>query len=360
MSNPTDSSSAPKPLDYRSAGVDVDEGDRLVERIKGLAGRTRRAEMLSGIGGFGGLFRVPTDRYREPVLVSGTDGVGTKLKVAFAADKHDTIGIDLVAMCVNDIAVSGAEPLFFLDYFATGKLETAVAEKVIGGIAEGCLRAGAALIGGETAELPGFYAEGEYDLAGFAVGVVERSEIIDGSKVRPGDRIVGIASNGLHSNGFALARRALLERAGLALDSELEGCGRTVAEEMLRPTHIYARFVLDLKAKVDLRALAHITGGGLPGNLPRPLPQGTRAVIDATRWEIPPVFRAIQKLGPVEPAEMARTFNMGLGLCVVVSEGDVAATLEAASAAGFQAWDVGAVVAGTPGEDADAVIENLA
>lgn len=353
------SDSPKKALDYRTAGVDIAEGDRLVERIKGIAGKTRRAEMLSGIGGFGGLFRVPIERYKEPVLVSGTDGVGTKLKVAFAANQHDTIGIDLVAMCVNDIVVSGAEPLFFLDYFATGKLETAIAEKVIAGIAEGCSQAGCALIGGETAELPGFYAQGEYDLAGFAVGVVERSEIIDGSKVGVGDRVVGIASNGLHSNGFALARTALLERGKLTLGSELEGCGHSVGEELLRPTHIYTRFILDLKNQVDIHAISHITGGGLPGNLNRPLPAGTVAVLNAESWEIPPVFKAIAKLGPVEPAEMARTFNMGLGMCVVVPEAEVAATIKAAASAGFQAWDVGTIQAGEAGEPARVVIENL-
>lgn len=345
-------------LTYRSAGVDADEGDRLVERIKPHAARTMRREVLAGIGGFGGLVQVPTDRYKEPVLVSGTDGVGTKLKVAFLTNVHDTVGIDLVAMCVNDIVVSGAEPIFFLDYFATGKLESGVAEKVVAGIAEGCFRAGAALIGGETAELPGFYAAGEYDLAGFAVGVVEKSKIINGSKVRPGDRVVGVASNGLHSNGYSLARKVLLEKAGLALDADLPECGRTVGQELLRPTHIYAKFALALQQHVDVHALAHITGGGLPGNLPRPFPVGTSAVIDARKWAIPPVFKAIQRLGPVAPDEMARTFNMGLGMCVIVPQDAVKATIDAANQHGFDAWDVGHIIESNAAEP-EAFVEGL-
>jgi phosphoribosylformylglycinamidine cyclo-ligase len=345
-------------LTYRSAGVDAEEGDRLVERIKPHAARTMRPEVLAGIGGFGGLVRVPVDRYREPVLVSGTDGVGTKLKVAFATGVHDTIGIDLVAMCVNDVAVSGAEPLYFLDYFGTGKLESGVAEKVVAGIAEGCVRAGCALIGGETAELPGMYAAGEYDLAGFAVGVVERSKIIDGSRIAPGDRLVGVASSGLHSNGYSLARKVLLDHAKLALDQELEGCGRTLAEELLEPTHLYAKLVLALQQVVDVKGLSHITGGGLPGNVPRMLPAKTRAVLDARSWRMPPVFRAIQKLGPVEWPEMAATFNLGLGLCVAVDAADVRGTIDAAQAAGFDAWEVGGVVS-FDGEEADAVVEHL-
>jgi phosphoribosylformylglycinamidine cyclo-ligase len=345
-------------LTYRGAGVDADEGDRLVERIKPHAARTMRPEVLAGIGGFGGLVRVPIERLKEPVLVSGTDGVGTKLKVAFLTGVHDTVGIDLVAMCVNDVLVSGAEPLYFLDYFATGKLETGVAERVVAGVAEGCVRAGCALIGGETAELPGFYAAGEYDLAGFAVGVVDRPKIIDGTRVQPGDRVVGIASNGLHSNGYSLARKVLLEAAALRLDAPLEGCGRTVAEELLRPTHIYAKFVLGLLPRADVRALAHITGGGLPGNLPRPLPVGTRAVIDARKWLISPVFRAIQRLGPVAPDELARTFNLGLGLCVVVPAADVATTIALAATHGFEAWDVGRIEA-HEGPEPEAFVEHL-
>jgi phosphoribosylformylglycinamidine cyclo-ligase len=345
-------------LTYRSAGVDADEGDRLVERIKPHAARTLRREVLAGIGGFGGLVEIPLDRYRQPVLVSGTDGVGTKLKIAFLTGVHDTVGIDLVAMCVNDVIVSGAEPLYFLDYFATGKLETGVAERVIAGIAEGCFRAGCALIGGETAELPGFYAPGEYDLAGFSVGIVEKSRIIDGTKIRPGDRVVGVASNGLHSNGYSLARKALLEKAALPLDAELPECGRTVGEELLRPTHIYAKMVLSMLTHIEIHGIAHITGGGLPGNLPRPFPVGTAAVLDARSWPISPVFRAIQGLGPVAPDELARTFNLGLGLCLVVPPDAVASTITAANSAGFDAWAVGEVVPSSAAEP-EAVLEHL-
>ncbi len=345
-------------LTYRGAGVDADEGDRLVERIKPLAARTMRPEVLAGIGGFSALVRVPVERYREPVLVSGTDGVGTKLKVAFLTGVHHTVGIDLVAMCVNDVAVLGAEPLSFLDYFATGRLEVGVAERVVAGIAEGCARAGCALVGGETAELPGFYAPGEYDLAGFATGVVERGRIVDGSKARPGDRVVGLASNGLHSNGYSLARQVLLETAALPLDAPLEGCGRAVAEELLRPTHLYAEVALALVAAVDVHAMAHVTGGGLPGNLPRPLPEGTRAVLDATRWSMPPVFRAIQKLGPVAWDEMARTFNLGLGFCVVVAPSEVRRAIEVASVHGLEAWEVGRIEA-SASREAEAVLEGL-
>lgn len=345
-------------LTYRDAGVDADEGDKLVERIGPMAKRTLRPEVLSGIGGFGGLVRVPVERYREPVLVSGTDGVGTKLKLAFMTGVHDTVGIDLVAMCVNDVLVAGAEPLYFLDYFACGKLDAGVAESVVKGIVEGCARAGCALIGGETAELPGFYAAGEYDLAGFAVGVVERSEILDGARVIPGDALVGIASNGLHSNGYSLARKVLFEVAGLSLDSPLEGTGRTVAEELLRPTHIYTKQVQALRKAADVKALSHITGAGLPGNVPRSLPAGTRAVIDGSTWEIPPVFEAIRKLGPVAGEEMAHAFNLGLGLVAVVPVAEAAKAVEAVRASGLNAWEVGKIVANDdPNAEADCVVD---
>lgn len=330
-------------LTYRGAGVDADEGDKLVERIGPMAKRTMRPEVLSGIGGFGGLVRVPVERYREPVLVSGTDGVGTKLKVAFLTGVHDTVGIDLVAMCVNDVLVAGAEPLYFLDYFACGKLDTGVAENVVKGIVEGCARASCALVGGETAELPGFYAAGEYDLAGFSVGVVERSEILDGTRVVKGDAVIGIASNGLHSNGYSLARKVLLETAGLALYATLPGTDRTVAEELLRPTHIYAKTVQALRTAVDLKALSHITGGGLPGNVPRSLPAGTRAVLDAKKWEIPAVFEAIRTLGPVDGDELARTFNLGLGLVAVVPAAEATKAVDTVRASGIDAWVVGQI-----------------
>jgi len=332
-------------LTYRDAGVDIDEGDRLVELIKPFARPTLRPEVLAGIGGFGGLFALDVKKYREPVLVSGTDGVGTKLKVAFAADRHDTIGQDLVAMCVNDVAVVGAEPLFFLDYFATGKLAAEQAAQVVKGIAAGCALAGCSLIGGETAELPGFYAAGEYDLAGFAVGCVERSRIVDGRKVAPGDLVIGIASSGLHSNGYSLARKALLER--YPLDRRLDALGgKTLADALLEPTRIYAKDVLALLEKVPVRSFAHVTGGGLPGNVPRNLPDGTRAVLEERRWPRPPVFDLVEREGQVPRDEMYRTFNMGLGLVAVVAPGDEAAAHAVLRARGLDAWTVGAIEKG--------------
>ncbi|HEX9242978.1 MAG TPA: phosphoribosylformylglycinamidine cyclo-ligase [Anaeromyxobacter sp.] len=332
-------------LTYRDAGVDIDEGDRLVELIKPHARPTLRPEVLAGIGGFGGLFALDVKKYKEPVLVSGTDGVGTKLKIAFAADRHGTIGQDLVAMCVNDVAVVGAEPLFFLDYYATGKLKAEQGAEVVKGIAEGCRLAGCALIGGETAELPGFYEKGEYDLAGFAVGVVERSRIVDGTSVRPGDLVVGIASSGVHSNGYSLARKALLERH--PLDARLEGLGgKTLADALLEPTRIYAKDVLALLEKVAVRSFAHVTGGGLPGNVPRNLPDGTRAVLEEKRWPRPAIFDVIAREGGVSADEMYRTFNMGLGLVAVVAPRDESATLAALKARGLDAWTVGKIEKG--------------
>ena len=336
-------------LTYRDAGVDIDEGDRLVELIKPFARPTLRPEVLAGIGGFGGLFALDVKKYREPVLVSGTDGVGTKLKIAFAADRHGTIGQDLVAMCVNDVAVVGAEPLFFLDYFATGKLSAEQGAEVVKGIAEGCRLAGCALIGGETAELPGFYAKGEYDLAGFAVGVVERSRIVDGKKVTPGDLVLGVASSGVHSNGYSLARKALLEKH--PLDARLDGLdGRTLADALLEPTRIYAKDVLALLEKVEVRSFAHITGGGLPGNVPRNLPDGTKAVVEERRWPRPAVFDVIEREGQVPRDEMYRTFNMGLGLVAVVAPKDEAEALAVLKARGLDAWTVGTIEQSGPGE----------
>jgi len=331
---------------YRDAGVDIDEGDRLVELIKPVARPTLRPEVLAGIGGFGGLFALDREKYREPVLVSGTDGVGTKLKVAFLSGRHDTVGIDLVAMCVNDVAVVGAEPLFFLDYFATGKLRADQAAEVVRGIAEGCLQAGCALIGGETAELPGFYQEGEYDLAGFAVGVVERSRILDGRTVVPGDVLVGVASTGLHSNGYSLARQALFPRFGLS-DRPAELGGRTVGEVLLAPTRIYAKDVLALVERVPVKSVAHITGGGLPGNVPRNLPEGTRAVVREGSWPVPGVFGLLEEAGGVTRDEMYRTFNMGLGLVLVVPPESSAAALQVLGERGLDAWAVGRVEAGS-------------
>jgi phosphoribosylformylglycinamidine cyclo-ligase len=332
-------------LTYRDAGVDMDEGDRLVELIKPLARPTLRPEVLAGIGGFGGLFALDVKKYREPVLVSGTDGVGTKLKVAFAADRHGTIGQDLVAMCVNDVAVVGAEPLFFLDYFATGKLSAEQGAEVVKGIAEGCRLAGCALVGGETAELPVFYAKGEYDLAGFAVGCVERSRIVDGRSVVPGDVVIGIASSGLHSNGYSLARKALMDRYALGERFDVLG-GKTLADALLEPTRIYAKDVLALLEKVAVKSLAHVTGGGLPGNVPRNLPDGTKAIVDERRWPRPAIFDLVEQEGRVPRDEMYRTFNMGLGLVAVVAPVDEAAAHAALRARGLEAWTVGAVEKG--------------
>jgi phosphoribosylformylglycinamidine cyclo-ligase len=332
-------------LTYRDAGVDIDEGDRLVELIKPLAKPTLRPEVVAGIGGFGGLFALDVARWKEPVLVSGTDGVGTKLKVAFAAGRHETVGIDLVAMCVNDIAVVGAEPLFFLDYFATGKLRAEQGAEVVKGIAEGCRQAGCALIGGETAELPGFYGGGEYDLAGFAVGCVERSRIIDGRTVAPGDVVVGVASSGLHSNGYSLARKALLERHPLEWRPPELG-GRTLADALLEPTRIYAKDVLALTAAAQVKALAHVTGGGLPGNVPRNLPDGTRAVLDSRRWPRAAIFDLVQREGEVPWGDMLLTFNMGLGLVAVVAQSQAAAAQAALAARGLESWVVGGIEKG--------------
>ncbi len=331
---------------YKQAGVDIEAGDAFVERIKPYAARTVRPEVLAGVGGFGGLFALPPGRYREPVLVAGTDGVGTKLKVAFQAGRHGTVGIDLVAMSVNDILTCGAEPLFFLDYFATGRLEVDAAAEVVKGIAQGCEQAGCTLLGGETAEMPGFYARGEYDLAGFCVGVVERSDIIDGRGVAPGDALIGLPSSGLHSNGYSLARKVLLEDAKLALDAVPEGLDRPLADALLEPTRIYVKDALALMKAVKVKGFAHITGSGIPGNLPRCLPDGTRAVLEEKAWKRPPIFELIQRLGRVERKEMYDTFNMGLGLIAVVAKADVPAALAALKARGVEAAEVGRVEAG--------------
>src|SRR5690348_7117311 len=323
----------PRSLTYRDAGVDIDEGDALVERIKPHARRTARREVLAGIGGFGGLFEAPAG-YREPVMVVGTDGVGTKLKLAFLAGRHDTVGIDLVAMSVNDVVVCGAEPVVFLDYFATSRLRADEAEQVIKGIAEGCVRAGCALIGGETAELPGFYAQGEYDLAGFCVGVVEKSRILDGTRVKAGDAVLGLASSGLHSNGFSLARKVFEHN----LSPEL-------AQELLEPTRIYVKDCLALRDALDVHAFAHVTGGGLPGNLPRVLPPEHRAVLRVGSWPRPRIFDLLQRAAKIDEAEMLRTFNCGVGMCAVVSREDAPAARELLQARGQTAWEIGLVEA---------------
>jgi len=328
-----------KPLTYKDAGVDIDAGNALVERIKPLVKRTRRPEVLAGLGGFGGMFALPPGRYREPVLVSGTDGVGTKLMLAQWLNKHDTIGIDLVAMCVNDVLVQGAEPLFFLDYFACGRLDTDVATAVIAGIADGCVQAGAALIGGETAEMPDMYSDGDYDLAGFTVGAVERDALIDGSNIRAGDAIIALASSGPHSNGYSLIRK-VLERSP---DAEIDG--RPAGELLLTPTRIYVRAVLDLMNSVDVKGLAHITGGGISENIPRILDGAIDAEIDTASWSRGPVFDWLAKVGNIEIAEMRRTFNCGVGMVVVVDANDSQATIDRLQASGETAWRIGQIVA---------------
>ena len=344
-------------LSYRDAGVDIDAGDALVDRIKPLARRTMRDGVLAGIGGFGALFEVPK-RYREPVLVSGTDGVGTKLKLAFALDGHDTVGIDLVAMSVNDILVQGAEPLFFLDYFACGKLDVEVAARVVGGIARGCEQAGCALIGGETAEMPDMYPAGEYDLAGFAVGAVEKSAIIDGSRVAAGDVVLGLASSGAHSNGYSLVRR-VIERAWGAIDAPQmndDFHGRRFADAVLAPTRIYVRPVLELLRKVPVKGIAHITGGGLVENVPRVLPDAWRAVLHRDAWSMPPIFDWLQRHGGIDDAEMHRVFNCGIGLVLIVGAADAATAESMLVAAGETVHRIGEIVARPAGAAATIVV----
>jgi phosphoribosylformylglycinamidine cyclo-ligase len=331
-----------KGLSYRDAGVDIDAGDALVEAIKPFAKRTMRPEVLAGIGGFGALCRIPK-KYRQPVLVSGTDGVGTKLKLAFELNKHDTVGIDLVAMSVNDVLVQGAEPLFFLDYFACGKLEPGVAAQVIRGIARGCELAGCALIGGETAEMPGMYPEGEYDLAGFCVGVVEKSRILDGRSIRPGDAILGLASSGPHSNGYSLIRKII----SLSKPPSMQA--------LFEPTRIYVKSILKALKKVPIKGLAHITGGGLTGNVPRILPRKTRAVIRQASWPRPEVFQWLQRAGNVAEDEMHRVFNCGIGMVVVVAAKDAKRAAGALRAAGETVYEIGAVER-SPGAEPDCVV----
>ncbi|MHB9144832.1 MAG: phosphoribosylformylglycinamidine cyclo-ligase [Symbiobacteriia bacterium] len=340
---------ARRPLTYREAGVDIAAGDEAVRRIIAHTRRTNRPGVLGDIGGFGGLFALEPGRYREPVLVSGTDGVGTKLKIAFMLDKHDTVGQDLVAMCANDVVVQGAEPLFFLDYLAVAELRPDKVEQIVAGVADGCQLAGCALIGGETAELPGFYAPGEYDLAGFCVGVGERAELLDGSAVRPGDAVIGLASSGLHSNGYSLARRVLLEAAGLSLEERVPELGRTLGEEMLEPTRIYVKAALALKQSGGVGAIAHITGGGLTENIPRVLPAGCRVRVAAGSWPEPPIFSLIRRHGRVPDEEMRRTFNLGLGMVLVAAADRADDLLQQAALLGEHAYLVGEVVAGEKG-----------
>ncbi|HLK70942.1 MAG TPA: phosphoribosylformylglycinamidine cyclo-ligase [Steroidobacteraceae bacterium] len=338
------SPSPPRRYTYRDAGVDIDAGDELVERIKPLVRRTMRPEVLAGIGGFGAM--VELQHYRHPVLVSGTDGVGTKLRLAIDHGQHDTIGIDLVAMCANDVVVQGAEPLFFLDYFATGHLDVAVAERVVAGIVEGCAQAGAALVGGETAEMPGMYHGKDYDLAGFCVGVVEREAIIDGSQVSAGDAVIGLASSGPHSNGYSLIRK-LLEVSGADEHTQLEG--RALIAQLLTPTRIYVRSLLKLMRALPVHACAHITGGGLTDNIPRMLPQGLEVRLQRHRWPRPAVFSWLAHTGALDEVEMYRTFNCGIGMIVIVAAARAAEALELLNAHGEQALLIGAVHPGDRG-----------
>ena len=335
-----------KPLTYAAAGVSIDAGDELVRRIGPLAERTRTAGVLAGIGGFGAVFRMPSG-FREPVLVSGTDGVGTKLKLAVALNRHGTIGQDLVAMSVNDILVQGASPLFFLDYYACSRLDVDVAEQVVAGIAHGCELAGCALIGGETAEMPGMYAPGEYDLAGFAVGVAERSELVDGASIVPGDVVLGLASSGAHSNGYSLIRR-IVEASGAHYSDDLDG--RTLGERLLEPTRIYCKPVLAVMQTTRLKGMAHITGGGLIENVPRVLPPAVQAVIRRDTWPRPAIFDWLQQHGNVEEAEMHRVFNCGIGYVAVVAAADAAAAAEAFGAHGETCWQVGTIRSRDPDE----------
>ncbi len=344
-------------LSYRDAGVDMDAGDELVERIKPLARKTMREGVLAGIGGFGAMFEVPK-RYKEPVLVSGTDGVGTKLKLAFELKRHATVGIDLVAMSVNDILVQGAEPLFFLDYFACGKLDVDTAADVVKGIAQGCEYSGCALIGGETAEMPGMYPDGEYDLAGFAVGVVEKSKIISGSTIVPGDVVLGLPSSGAHSNGYSLVRK-IIARSKPDLEAAFDGEGtqtRTLADAIMAPTRIYVKPLLALMAALPVKGMAHITGGGLTENVPRVLPEGVKAVIEQFRWNRPKLFDWLQREGNVAESEMHRVFNCGIGMVVVVARENVVQALQLLNDAGEKAVEIGRVEVRTEGEAPTVVI----
>ncbi len=330
---------------YKAAGVDIQAGNETVKRIKKHVQRTMRPEVLGNIGGFGGLFALKP--YEEPVLVSATDGVGTKLLIAMMMDKHDTVGVDCVAMCANDIIVQGAEPLFFLDYLATGRLLPEQAEQVIKGIADGCEQAGCALIGGETAEMPGMYSSGEYDIAGFAVGVAEKKDLLPRKDIQEGDVLIGLASSGLHSNGFSLVRKVLLQDRKHSLHEEIPALGQTLGEELLTPTRIYVKTIWTLLREFTIKGMAHITGGGFVENIPRVLPEGACALIDRSSWEIPPIFSLIQKEGAIGIEEMYQTFNMGIGMVLIVPEEEAKAVLQAAGQLGEKAWVIGNIGSGT-------------
>lgn len=340
------------PITYRDAGVDIEAGDNLVEQIKPFARRTMRPEVLGGIGGFGSLFAMPK-KFKDPILVSGTDGVGTKLKLAFELNKHDTVGIDLVAMSVNDILVQGAEPLFFLDYFACGKLEVGTAALVIKGIAEGCEQSGCALVGGETAEMPGMYPKGEYDLAGFAVGCVDKQNIIDGTTIVAGDIVLGLASSGAHSNGYSLIRK-LIEKSGIDFESDFHG--RKFKDVVMAPTKIYVKALLKLIETLPVKGLAHITGGGITENIPRVLPAGLIAEIKATSWELPPLFKWLQAQGNISHNEMYKTFNCGIGMAVIVTKADAMQAIELLQASGETVYEIGVIRMQNKGEAPTVVV----
>ncbi|MGO4949955.1 phosphoribosylformylglycinamidine cyclo-ligase [Paenibacillus sp. DRB1-1] len=332
---------------YKNAGVDIAAGNEAVERMKKHVKRTFRPEVLTDLGGFGALFGLNKDKYEEPVLVSGTDGVGTKLKLAFAMDRHDTIGIDAVAMCVNDIIVGGAEPLFFLDYLACDKVVPEKIEAIVAGIAEGCHQSGCALVGGETAEMPGMYSEGEYDIAGFTVGIVDKSKIINGSSITPGDTVIGLASSGVHSNGFSLVRKLLLEQQGYDLHDEIEGLNGKLGDVLLEPTKIYVKSVLALLDKVKVKGMAHITGGGFIENIPRVLPDHVNVDIEHGTWPILPIFQLMQEKGAISNKDMFTTFNMGIGMVIVISEEHAQTALEVLKEQGEAAYVIGKVTEGS-------------
>ncbi len=341
-----------KKTSYKDAGVDIDRANEFVEAIKPLIRTTYRKEVIGGIGGFGGLFHLEKTRYRDPILVSSTDGVGTKLKIAQMADRFDTIGIDLVAMSANDVLVQGAEPLFFLDYISTSEINVAKSVQIIEGIVKGCREAGCALIGGETAEMPGVFAPGDYELVGFCVGIVEADKLLDGSKIGIGDRIIGLASSGLHSNGFSLARKVFFDKMKLGIGDRLEGLTEPVGVELLKPTRIYAKVVLNLVKNFNIKGLVHVTGGGFIDNVPRILPERCRAVIQRGTWPVPPVFQALQVNGPIEEVEMFRVFNMGIGLMIIVTEKECREILERLSALGEEAYLIGAIEKRDPSKPA--------
>ena len=342
----------PRTMTYKSAGVDIDAGNKFVQLIRPLVRKTFRPEVITDIGGFGGLFSFNPRRYKNPVLVSSTDGVGTKLKIAFLMGKHDTVGIDLVAMCVNDVVVQGAEPLFLLDYLATGRLSLKASAQIIKGVARGCIEAGCALIGGETAEMPSFYREGEYDLAGFTVGVVEKRKMIDGTAIRLGDQLIGLASSGLHSNGYSLARKVLFERMGLKVTSRMKGLRQIIGEELLVPTRIYVKPVLNLLKDFHIHGIAHITGGGFTDNIPRIIPRGCKAAIHKGTWPVPSIFKVIQDGGSISEAEMLRTFNNGIGMVLAVPRQETDRVISRLKALKEKAYRIGEIAKARQSEPA--------